>query len=114
MTFKKLQQADKTASNELSCSAYGCPLPWSVDGSKGRLCSFHAWSEPHGWPRITADLQNTGPWLLDRRENINLSEHRGDPRGWAKRLIRRHESGEKLNQTALAMAKEALHYQEAL
>lgn len=100
---------------ELMCSAHGCPQRWSVDGSKGRLCSFHAWVQPHEWPRITEDLQRTGPWRLSTQEPINLKdEFRGDPRGWAKRLINRHEAGEKLNQTALAMAKEALHYQEAL
>ena len=110
MTFKKLQAVEKP-DTALSCSAHGCPLPWSVEGGKGRLCSFHAWSEPDEWFRITVDLQNTGPWLLDRREAIELKdEFRCDPRGWAKRLIKRHEAGEKLNQTALQMAKDALRY----
>ncbi len=42
--------------SDLMCVAHGCPNRWSVrkDGEQA-LCSAHAWSEPHLWPRITQE-----------------------------------------------------------
>lgn len=37
------------------CIATGCPNRWSVDAGKGRMCSAHAWSEPHQWPSVTQE-----------------------------------------------------------
>jgi hypothetical protein len=54
----------------LMCAAHGCPNRWCVDAGNGRLCSAHAWAEPHEWPEITQAQQ----W--DETERARL---RGEP-----------------------------------
>lgn len=37
-----------------------------------------------------------------------LDKYRGDPRGWAKRIVDKHQAGIHVNQIALKMAQEVL------
>jgi hypothetical protein len=37
-----------------------------------------------------------------------LNTHKGDPRGWAKRIIEKHNAGKSVSSIALRFAKEAL------
>jgi hypothetical protein len=46
---------DSIADRALLCIAGGCPNLWSVDAGNGRLCSAHAWADPHHWPQITQE-----------------------------------------------------------
>lgn len=39
---------------------------------------------------------------------FDLDKYRGDPRGWAKRIIDKHNDGTFVNQTTLKFAQEAL------
>jgi hypothetical protein len=38
----------------------------------------------------------------------DLTQQRGDPKAWAKRLIARHEAGERIRPISLRFAREAL------
>ena len=100
---------------DLLCAADGCPLQWSVkkESSKG-LCTYHAWSDAHSWPRITQEVldeqanqaRRNGepkpePKRVDRHAAIEalrtvLNRADLDPKAWAKRLREREEGGERL------------------
>lgn len=94
MTYKK-PEVEQTESKSLMCSAHGCPMKWSV--SPGQLCSYHAFEKSDSWPSITAALLRDGPWELHRKKPVDTSKYQGDPKGWAKRLRDRHQSGEHLS-----------------
>ena len=107
MSFKKLEREEQF--DELGCIAHGCPMKWSVDAGDGKLCSYHAFEKPENWPRITDKLRMEGAWVLSRHvEHGMANEYRGDPKGWARRIIDRSEAGQKVNPTSLDMAKRAL------
>lgn len=38
----------------LRCSAHGCPARWSSDFGR-KLCTAHAWADPHHWPAVTQE-----------------------------------------------------------
>lgn len=104
MAKQKESAFDETAL--LRCAAHGCPQRWSVDPS--RLCSYHACEPSHRWPEITSALNNTGPWQLGRKyEPHAYPENAGDSKAWARRILARNDTGEKVNPTALQMAKAA-------
>ena len=48
---------DEGKSQRLMCSAKGCPNLWSA--SVGNLCRWHADAEPHHWPRVTQEAQDS-------------------------------------------------------
>lgn len=52
---RDMRIADEVTDRSAMCRAQHCPNRWSVDLGRGRLCGFHAWSEPHLWPRITQE-----------------------------------------------------------
>jgi len=106
---------------EFMCSAHGCPNRWSVEGGgsgHGRLCSAHAWADPHRWPEITQQQQwdeveraqrravpeqprhvdhaRVGAWL-DRRVTNLRDNAESNPKAWAIRLRDRELAGEKLH-----------------
>lgn len=118
MSFKKSDfgvVASMEIERDLLCAADGCPLQWSVkkESSKG-LCTYHAWSAPHLWPRITQEVLDAQadqarknvepkpePVPVDRQATIDalrqvLNRSDQDPKAWAKRLREREESGERL------------------
>ena len=50
------QIANEANDRSLMCKAHGCPNLWSCDFGE-KLCSAHAYSPPHDWPRITETLR---------------------------------------------------------
>lgn len=54
------RMADDTPQRDtLRCAVDGCPLRWSCDMGKGKLCSWHDVAPKRDWPTITAELQAT-------------------------------------------------------
>jgi len=123
MTANKRDQriADETGiAQALMCTAHGCPNRWSVDAGNGKLCSAHAWVEPHLWPQISQEQQDAeteraweaskaGPkpevrhWSKAEKVAV-LRELRTlftgqtkHPRAWAFALRDREQRGEKLS-----------------
>jgi len=108
--------------NDLQCTAFECPNRWSVD--KGRkLCSAHAWSEPHEWAKITQGLYSAAIVKIKRNQDpirpLTEQEKREaiqrihnlppvDPKKWAYKLKDREESGEHLSQLQKKAWREAL------
>lgn len=122
-----------TDNRGLDCIAAGCPNAWSVDAGNGRLCSAHAWAEPHRWPEITQQqqwaetdrarmlgepLQPAEPLskdeklsILERlRAAVRSWQQRGtkDPLRWARRLKAREEAGHRLTIAQRDMWRQAL------
>lgn len=118
---------------ELMCVANGCPNRWSVDAGNGRLCSAHAWAEPHQWPEITQQQQwdeterarsNAAPTPTHsmpptRQDKVEiLTRLRGlfarddqRPRDWAYALKEREESGRRVTPAQREMWRAALRVQ---
>lgn len=55
----QLMADDKPQRDLLRCAADGCPLRWSCNMGKGKLCSWHDVAPKHDWPTVTAELQAT-------------------------------------------------------
>ena len=110
------------------CQAHECPNRWSV--APQHLCSAHAWSEPHEWPRITdeqyrlmaarqnAPKREPGDARPVSREEIQRAREairafaagqQSDPKGWAKRLKAREQAGEHLSDVQRKMWRAVLH-----
>lgn len=54
---------------DLMCRAQGCPNRWSIDAEgRNKLCSAHAWSDPHLWPRITQEQMDAVSNLAVRQK----------------------------------------------
>lgn len=118
------QRAIEAAASDrtLDCQADGCPNRWSVEIDARRLCSAHAWSDPHLWPRITQEQRDyladcarrsagqkaDTPRLSDAEKGALLRELRVIARGrdanlreWASRLLERHQGGERLTKAQI-------------
>lgn len=123
--------------NRLLCTANGCPMEWTIDSGK-RLCSFHAWSDPQRWPRITDELitkQALGSLptfskiqekavkhdpdaksLTDDEKHAILLELRKvvqswttrDPKDWARRLKAKEAAGDRLSKIQRDAWRDAL------
>ncbi len=128
------KQVDQRAADEagrqqeLMCAATSCPHRWSVDSGAGRLCSWHAWSDPHHWPRITQEQldavankvhrdqyrEQVTPKALSWAEKSAILQRlrgvlapRHGRRGWAQRILDRVRSGEHVTPLVLKMARDA-------
>jgi hypothetical protein len=131
MTYLKSKakyEESKTPEHDNSfCKAKGCPNPWSVDmGSK--LCSAHAWSQPHQWPRITEEqYQKPSPepkpaqrvYRLNEKMKVlqdlrNLFNQPQDMKAWAHKLKAREKSGERLTSQQREAWRIALKGQEQI
>lgn len=119
---------DAVAGQELMCAATGCPHRWSVDAGAGRLCSWHAWSDPHYWPQITQERLDAvadkardqcrdrpATKALSRAEKTailtslrNVLKPRQGRKDWAQRILDRSRDGEHISQLVLKMARDAL------
>ena len=107
---------DADQDRKTMCQAHECPNRWSV--APQHLCSAHAWSDPHEWPRITdeqyrlmaarqnAPKRDPGEARPVSREEIQRARdalrafaagQQSDPKGWAKRLRDRERAGEHLS-----------------
>lgn len=112
------------AGKEAMCAAMGCPHRWSVDAGSGRLCSWHAWSDPHLWPRITQEQleamadkarEHREPALvktMSRAEKAaavaalrKVAEQKTPRKDWARRIMERVRAGERLTPLVLKMAR---------
>lgn len=117
---------DVVAGQELMCCATGCPHRWSVDAGAGRLCSWHAWSDPHHWPQITQEQleaqsekayrnqsrQPVTPKALSRAEKTEILKTLrvalGPKKGrkdWAARILDRVRDGGRVTPLVLKMAR---------
>lgn len=133
MSTYKSRANDQRAANEvfegqdLMCSAKGCPHRWSVDAGSGRLCSWHAWSEPHLWPRITQERLDAlaerahraqfqtpepPPRQMSKAEKIatlqglrDVAAPKKGKRDWAFRIVERANSGECVSPLVLRIAQ---------
>ena len=94
---------------KLWCYANDCPLRWTVEKNNKKTCGYHAWVEVDEWPEITLQLQQHGPWKREiLRPPLDLTKHRGDRLGWAKRIQDRDDAGKKITPTVREMYKTAL------
>lgn len=88
------QQEEVTDDRHTLCSVAGCGARWTVQTEKP-MCSFHQWKE---WPKHTEQ----------RQRNEDDKTFAGDPRGWAKKIIRDYENGIERSRLAVSEAKQAL------
>ena len=81
-------------SDDLYCSANGCTNRWSVQMDGKPKCSFHQWfgSKPIEYGSM----------------HLQPNDHPGDPKGWAKRILDRHDAGLEVHALSLKFAKQAL------
>ena len=121
---------------EFMCQARDYPSEWSVKTEEHRLCTHHAFKQPHEWPPITDKLlqlqaqgrlptfasaarripPSAGGWMSDDDKLRAINEIRAmlhnsqakDPKAWARRLRDREEAGEKLSKIQKAYWREAL------
>jgi hypothetical protein len=115
---------DVAAGKELACAASGCPHRWSVDAGAGRLCSWHAWSDPHLWPQVTQEQleamtekarqhrELVPPRALSRADKTQILnglrevlKPRQGRKGWAQRIVDRVCAGERVTPLVLKMAR---------
>lgn len=122
-----------TTSRHLMCHANGCPNRWAVqrEGSGG-LCSAHAWSDPHLWPRITQEVRDAETdrarqagerdvgaeeqrltladkrAILERLRGMDFSRPGQNGKAWAHALKAREGRGERLTPAQRAMWRAAL------
>lgn len=121
------------------CAAKGCPNAWSAETGKGRLCSAHAWAEPHDWPEITqrqvwaendramaypaADEPAELPLapvdmalLAERLDQLHqvFRSHQPQPKAWAQALRLREERGDALTLAQRQMWRAALGRPQSL
>lgn len=111
----------------LMCAATGCPNRWSIDRGDGRLCSWHDRAQPHMWPLVTQEQQHAEterlyrpklkePVTVDREAGIRALRNfrvggQDDPKAWAKLLMAREKSGERLTPAQRQMWRDALGFQ---
>lgn len=50
------ETSDKARIDPLACIAPGCPMRWSCDMGKGKLCSWHDSASRIRWQEITDEL----------------------------------------------------------
>ena len=108
----KYEELNQPEANDSLCQAHGCPNRWAVDKGS-RLCSAHAWAEPHQWPKITEEQfrkprpeqkPTPKPYTLEEKIKTlndlrNLFKQPQDPKAWAHKLRDRENAGEELTRT---------------
>jgi len=77
----------------LLCTEAGCGMPWTINLGRP-LCSSHQWKDDK--PFVYAQYTDFG------------QKYFGDPKGWAKRIVAKHEMGLPVAKIALEFAREAL------
>lgn len=94
MTFKKSDRNQDFNDSSLNCASAGCDNRWSVQLDGRPKCSHHQWfgSKPIQY----------GSMHLHPNDNL------GDPKGWAKRILDRHNAGLEVHALSLKFAKHAL------
>jgi len=114
------KEEQPTHDHSLLCTARDCPMEWTSDFD-GRLCTYHAATDPREWPRVTAGLQSqehlgTLPSFAklqnrevqDTGERLTAQQKREavlmlgkpfakDPKAWAHRLRDREQAGDVLS-----------------
>lgn len=88
---RKDQPIDDT--RHLLCTEAGCGQNWSVNLGKP-LCSYHQWKDDK-------------PYQYSQYHDFG-QKYSGDPKGWAKRIVAKHEMGLPVAKIALEYAQEAL------
>ena len=78
---------------KLLCTEPGCGQRWTIDLGRP-LCSYHQWKDDK--PFVYAQYTDFG------------QKYFGDPKGWAKRIVDKHEMGLPVAKIALEFAREAL------
>lgn len=117
---------DVSAGQDLMCSAHGCQHRWSVDAGSGKLCSWHAWSEPHRWPQITQERldamaarahreqyrEPSQPKVMTKAEKVQTLRSLRDAvaptpgrKDWAQRIVSRAKDGERVSPLVLRIAQ---------
>jgi hypothetical protein len=91
---KKFAKEEVSDDREMLCSIGGCGARWTVQTEKP-MCSYHQWKE---WP--------TRP--EQRQRSLDDLVFAGDPRGWAKKIIRDYEAGISRSKLSVSEARTAL------
>ncbi len=94
MTFKKTDRNQDFNDSSLNCASAGCNNRWSVQLDGRPKCSHHQWfgSKPIQYGHMES----------------TIGEYQNDKKGWAKRIIDRHENGYEVASISLKFAKQAL------
>jgi hypothetical protein len=88
---KKFAKEEVADDREMLCSTPGCGARWTVDGQ----CSYHKWKV---WPESP----------VQRPQSHDDLVFAGDPRGWAKKIIRDYEAGIPRSKLSVSEARTAL------
>ena len=121
----KYEESKNLENNDSFCKAKGCPNRWAVDMGS-RLCSAHAWSQPHQWPRITEEqYQKPSPepkpasrvYTLEEKMKAlqdlrDLFKQPQDMKAWAHKLKAREKAGERLTSQQREAWRTALRVNE--
>ena len=122
LAAKHKHQAEPENNNDLLCSAFECPNRWSIDMGR-KLCSAHAWSDPHDWARITQEQHSARLTAIKphyepikrfarhEKEEAIKRLHRlpkVDAKAWAYKLREMEQSGERLSPLQKQMWRNAL------
>ena len=94
MSFIKAEKKEEVSIDDFYCSANGCTNLWSVQIDGKPKCSFHQWfgSKPIEYGSM----------------HLQPNDYVGDPKGWAKRIIDRHNASIEVHALSLKFAKQAL------
>jgi hypothetical protein len=94
MTFKKVDKNQDLIGDALQCAVAGCTNRWSVQLDGRPKCSFHQWygSKPIEYGSMS----------------LSIGNHMNDNKGWAKRILDRHNNGFQMSQLSVKFAKQAL------
>ena len=94
MTFKKSERNQDVHNDSHLCAVDGCSNIWAVQLDGRPKCSFHQW---YGSKQIQyGNMDST------------IGEYQGDHKGWAKRILDRHNQGFEVSALSLKFAKQAL------
>lgn len=126
MAFNAWQKQEaEPEHNDSLCNAHGCPNRWAVDMGS-RLCSAHAWSQPHQWPKITEDQYRKPSKPLPPTQRVYTLDEKikalqdlrftlkqpQDMKAWAQRLKACEQAGEPLTSTQREAWRTALRSHE--
>ena len=81
----------------LLCTEPGCGRRWSINLGSPK-CSFHQWN----------DGKRADDYYGNAYAFGDPHKYRGDPKGWAKRIVDQHEAGWRVSPIALKFAKEVI------
>lgn len=95
--FKTKQAEQPDDGRSLLCTEPGCGRRWTINLGSPK-CSFHQWNDG----KRAEDYYGNAYAFGDPQK------YRGDPKGWARRILDQHGAGLRVSPIALKFAKEVI------